>query len=246
MPIMPALSASSPIMDSRRTGTLDNRMHVYQSNCALIPSVTGLVIPEAVFSADEYQSQILQRMYRDIAPFDPGEILQDEWLNARGAIARFDRNTIEVRVLDVQECPAADLAIICAITGVLRGLCEEKWVSHDAQCKWTAEALRETLLDVIRDGEDAFIKNEAYTNAFGVAPGATAGTLWRKLANDSAGYRAGVATEVEKALGVILEKGTLATRIVKATGRGETVTNVYRRLCDCLAQGTLFTENAPQ
>ena len=52
-------------------------------------------------------------MYDDIAPLDPDAVLQHEWLNARGAIARFDRNTIELRVLDVQECPRADLAI-CA------------------------------------------------------------------------------------------------------------------------------------
>ncbi|HAL85576.1 MAG TPA: hypothetical protein DCM31_01010, partial [Deferribacteraceae bacterium] len=37
-------------------------------------------------------------MYRDIAPYDPECILQEEWLNSRGAIARFDRKAIEIRL----------------------------------------------------------------------------------------------------------------------------------------------------
>jgi hypothetical protein len=32
-------------------------------------------------------------------------VLRHEWVNARGAIARFDRSAIEIRVLDVAECP---------------------------------------------------------------------------------------------------------------------------------------------
>ena len=50
---------------------------------------------------------------------------RDEWLNARGAIARFGRGTIEIRVLDVQECPQADLAICAAVVEVLQALVAE-------------------------------------------------------------------------------------------------------------------------
>ena len=39
-------------------------------------------------------------MYRQIAPLDPDHVVQYEWLNSRGAIARFDRNAIEIRVID--------------------------------------------------------------------------------------------------------------------------------------------------
>lgn len=45
LPLMPVLSASSPVMDARVTGLLDNRLHVYRSNAAKIPLVTGRVIP---------------------------------------------------------------------------------------------------------------------------------------------------------------------------------------------------------
>lgn len=125
LPIMPALAASSPIMDRHVTGLLDNRLDVYRTNARKVPFCTGLVVPEPVFTQADYQREILQRMYRDIAPLDPEGVLQDEFLNSRGAIARFERGSIEVRVLDVQECPAADLAICQAITSVLRALVAE-------------------------------------------------------------------------------------------------------------------------
>ncbi|HRK34868.1 MAG TPA: glutamate-cysteine ligase family protein, partial [Candidatus Hydrogenedentes bacterium] len=161
MPIMPALAASSPIMELKTTGILDNRMDVYRTNSSRIPLVTGLVIPEPVFSAEDYQRSILQRLYHEIAPHDPEGILQEEWLNARGAIARFERNTIEVRVLDVQECPAADLAIVSAITAALRALSSGHWISLAEQQKWATESLHEILLDVVHFGEKAVIRDEA-------------------------------------------------------------------------------------
>lgn len=243
MPIMPALAASSPIIELRATGLLDNRMDVYQTNCKRIPAVTGLVIPEPVYSPEEYEREILQQMYGEIAPFDPDGILQDEWLNARGAIARFERNTIEVRVLDVQECPAADLAVVCALTGVLRGLCEEKWVAFEDQKRWPTEALHEMLVGVIRGGERAPIASPDYGRVFGVGAGATVGDLWRTLADDSAAYRKGIAPDVEAALETILKHGSLATRIMNAV-KGDLsrigVARVYGRLCECLEQGAMF------
>ncbi len=243
MPIMPALAASSPIVELRATGLLDNRMDVYRLNCKRIPSVTGLVIPEPVFSREEYDRAILQQMYADIALFDPEAILQDEWLNARGAIARFERNTIEIRVLDVQECPAADLAIVFALTGALRALCDEQWIGHAAQRNWPTEPLHEILMRAIREGERAQIGDADYANAFGMSPRATVCELWRKLANDTADYRKGGAPEVERALDTILVHGSLSTRILKALNgevTRDSVARIYAKLCDCLESGNMF------
>src|SRR5690606_2112583 len=41
LPIIPALSASSPIMDNRITGYKDSRMQVYKTNQKEIPQMTG-------------------------------------------------------------------------------------------------------------------------------------------------------------------------------------------------------------
>ena len=81
--VLPALAASSPIIEGKISPQLDTRLEVYRHNCAKIPSVTGLVIPELAQSKAEYEREIFQRIYRDLAPHDPERILQDEWVNAR-------------------------------------------------------------------------------------------------------------------------------------------------------------------
>ncbi|MBW3599357.1 MAG: glutamate--cysteine ligase, partial [Planctomycetes bacterium] len=179
LPIMPALAASSPLMERRVTGMQDTRMEVYRGNSRRIPSITGAVIPEAVFTRRDYEQAIFARMYADIAPHDPHKILQHEWLNSRGAIARFDRNAIEVRVLDVQECPLADVAIGAAIAATLMALTEERWTSLAEQQAFAVEPLAELFLAAVRDAERAMIDDARYLRQFGCAGNsATAGELW--------------------------------------------------------------------
>lgn len=237
LPILPALSASSPILDSRVTGHMDARLDVYRGNARRIPSVSGRVIPERAFSKQEYEERILQPMYRDIAPHDPDGILQYEWLNARGAIARFDRNAIEIRVLDIQECPAADIAILELIIATIRALTEERWTKLIQLQAWGEQPLEAILLNVIRDAENAPLADPDYLAQFGANPTAirTAGDLWKHLAAEL-----DIKNDV---LDIILNKGCLARRILQAAGRTptrETLAVVYNELCDCLAAGTIF------
>ena len=90
------------------------------------PGLLDWVIPEVAVSKADYHEKILEPIYKDIAPIDPKKVLQEEWLNARGCIARFERNTIEIRVIDTQEHPTADLAILQAIVHVLKKLAAEE------------------------------------------------------------------------------------------------------------------------
>ncbi|GMV92222.1 MAG: hypothetical protein AMXMBFR82_20000 [Candidatus Hydrogenedentota bacterium] len=241
MPIMPALAASSPIMERGATGLLDNRLDAYQTNCQRIPSVTGFIVPEPVFHPAEYEVEILQRMYDDIAPHDPEGILQEEWLNARGAIARFDRNTIEIRVLDIQECPKADLAIVRAVAAVLNALTENRWIDALQQEAWEVDPLYVILLETMRSGDAAVIRNRSYLHAFGLrAKAATAGELWQHLI-DSVLPSGDPAREP---LQFMLREGCLARRILAACNgdfSDERIASVYGELCACLAEGRMFT-----
>jgi glutamate---cysteine ligase / carboxylate-amine ligase len=124
LPLLPALAASSPIVEGKVPGQLDARLGVYATNQRRVASIIGNVVPEPVFTPDDYQTQILAPMYRDVAPLDPDGVLQYEWLNSRGAIARFDRDAIEIRLLDVQETPLADLAIAMLVISAARSLTE--------------------------------------------------------------------------------------------------------------------------
>src|SRR5688572_15450748 len=141
LPILPGLAASSPVIDGERNGILDNRLVVYRGNCARIPSVTGAVVPEPVGSIGEYHERVLEPIYADLAPLDPEGVLRHEWVNARGCIARFERGTIEVRVLDTQECPLADMAVAAAIVSVLKAIAAETWLDRKRQQGWATEPL---------------------------------------------------------------------------------------------------------
>ncbi len=241
LPLIPALAASSPFVDGRDTGILDNRLQFYRGNQARIPSLTGAIIPEAVYTQEEYQQTILARNYRDIAPFDPEGILQDEWLNSRGAIARFQRSAIEIRLVDIQECPRADLAVITALVAVLRALTDERWSRITAQQAYPVEPLAQILEQTIRLGDQAVIADPAYLALFGVeGPHCLAGELWQRLLTETVDQ----GDENWPALERMVNQGPLARRLLQATGPnpGRTrLAEVYGRLAGCLAAGELFS-----
>ena len=246
LPILPALAASSPIIEGRATGLLDSRLDVYRTNCCRVPSVTGRVIPEPVFDRSSYEREILETMYADIAPLDPEGILRHEWLNARGAIARFDRGAIEIRVLDVQECPAADVAICAVATAALKAIVAERWSEFARQKRLATEPLEAILLATLRDADQATIDDREYLAHFGLdrRTPLTAGDLWRHIVETTNATTTEVPLEARDALTTILNRGPLARRILTALDNDfshSQLAAVYRQLCDCLATGDSFT-----
>jgi hypothetical protein len=239
LPILPALAASSPVVEGRITGLMDNRLEVYRTNSRKIAAVAGRVIPEPAFSRAEYDAQILEPLYAEIAPHDPAGVLRHEWLNARGAIARFSRNTIEIRVLDVQECPQVDVAICSAIVAVLQALVAERWSSLSLQQAAAVEPLASILLTSIRNAEQAVIYDREYLEVFGF-PGesCTAGELWGHLIA-ALPELSGLSSSWRETLAVITDEGPLARRIVGALETDD-LQAVYGELCRCLHEGKMF------
>lgn len=238
LPLIPGIAAASPFLDGRATGLLDSRLEAYRRNCARIFSVTGHVVPEPVGSIAEYHDGILQRVYDDLAPHDPEGVLRFEWANARGAIARFDRQTIEVRVVDVQECPLADLAVLQAITSVIRGFTDS---DPDLRARINAlnsERLLASLLKTMRDGEDAVIDDAEYLACLGMPAPAGAGRIWSTLLARLGGPSGPEAEALDR----ILTHGTLATRLRRRTGpvTPESLHATARALCLCLENGHML------
>jgi glutamate---cysteine ligase / carboxylate-amine ligase len=244
IPVLPALCASSPVIDGERNGIADNRLAVYRGNCARIPSVTGQVVPEPVRSIDEYHDRVLAPIYRDLAPHDPEGRLHHEWVNARGAIARFERMAIEIRVLDVQECPAADVARAAVISAVLEALCESTWCEVAKLNGWDTAELAALLRSAEKDAERAEITRREYLSSLGVAgASATLHRLWERLI-DHAAARGALDDSAGRIAEHYLREGTLATRISTALGRGSdrgALARVYGQLCDALASGTSYS-----
>ncbi|MFD0932280.1 glutamate-cysteine ligase family protein [Psychroflexus salinarum] len=241
LPILPALSASSPILDSKYLGIKDSRMKLYLTNQQQIPEMTGKVIPEQVFSYETYKTKIFDPINAAIAPFDKDKILEHHFLNSRGAIARFDRNAIEIRVLDLQECALADVAIASFVVEVLKDLINENYSTLDEQKTWHEDTLFEILNQSIEHAEEAFIHNKAYLKLLGIESESMAiKDIFIHLFKN-------VSTRMNirhaKAIELILEHGSLSTRILKAINGDFSKVNIikiYQRLGDQLTKNELF------
>jgi len=244
LPVMPALFASSPILDGAATGLLDSRMEVYRHNSARVPSIAGQVVPEPVFDEATYHRDIFERMYRDMEPLDPEGVLRHEFLNARGAIARFDRGAIEIRVLDIQECPAADLGLAALACAALQAVVSERWSSLAEQQAFATEDLAGILLACIRDADQTVLDHPRFLAALGLEPAkpVTASGLWTHLLESCLPPEARDPAW-QPALAAFQGQGCLARRILAALAgdlRRERLKEVYSDLAGCLARGEVF------
>ena len=240
LPLIPGLCASSPILDGKITGFKDTRLEYYKTNQKEIPEMTGLVIPERVFTKADYYATIFEPIKQVIKKYDTNNILDHHFLNSRGAIARFDRNAIEIRLVDIQECPKADIAICVLIIEVLKLLVNEDTTSLKKQKKWLKQDLYSILNAVIKDGEVYNILNLDYLELFGIKQVTNVKNVWHHL------YmlvKENITEDYQKALEIIFNHGTLSTRIVKALNQDVSVKNielVYTQLAECLKENKLF------
>jgi len=241
LPIIPALSASTPILDGQVTGYLDTRLETYRHNQDRIPSIAGRVIPERAFTEHDYGRLIFEPIERDIRPHDPAGALEVVFLNSRGAIARFDRNAIEIRVIDTQEAPAADLAVLDLVVAALRMLIAEGTVPLAEQQAWPEDLLADIFLAVVRDGDEAVIADRDFLHAFGLGDRRMpAGALWQSLANRLAGT---LSAPYRDAQARILEDGPLARRLLRRLGPRPTparIGKLYGELAQSLARNHLW------
>lgn len=245
LPILPALSASSPWADGRFSGFMDYRLEVYRHHQQIIPSTMGACIPDPTSSPADYRARIVEPMLRDVArhdalPADHAGSLMHEWIDVRAAVPRFARNAIEIRILDVQECPAADLAIAAAVTALTRRL-------YDGG---TGDPLPTgTLLgifsDCIRNADRATITHRGYLARLGLADRPyVAAEAWDELIHTLAGDGL-LAPSWLPSLHFISRHGTLARRLNAAiAGDPGRLPAVYRELCACLEDNRMFTATA--
>ncbi|GAA4815229.1 glutamate-cysteine ligase family protein [Litoribaculum gwangyangense] len=240
LPLIPGLSASSPILEGHKTGFQDTRLEYYKTNQKEIPEMTGLVIPEQVFTKKEYQEVIFNPINKATKPHDTEHILDHYFLNSRGAIARFDRNAIEIRLVDIQECPKADIAICILIIEVLKLLVNEKLVSLENQKTWTKENLFKILNPTIEEGENYKIENMSFLKIFNLDKVSTVKEVWQNFYNL---VKNDIDKTFQEAIETILNHGTLSTRILQAINDDFSeahIKKVYKKLANCLQENKLF------
>jgi glutamate--cysteine ligase len=122
IPYLPALAASSPMYDGDLQESADGRLHWILQHQAQIPESCGAIVPEYVGSFAEYRKCIFAPMYAALDRRPNSGAIRHEFFNARGAVLRFARRALEIRVLDTQECVRMDIAIAVFVRSVLRVL----------------------------------------------------------------------------------------------------------------------------
>ena len=243
LPIIPALTASSPYANGRAAGPLDYRMTAYRDNSARVPSLTGDVVPRTVHTRAEYEDKVLLPMYRDIAPLDPGGVLQHEWLNSHGAIARFSRNAIEIRVMDVQECPLADVALAALVIDAVHALYEERYAPLAAQQAVSTDRLARVLAACVEHGERGEIVEPEYVEIFGMRRSMSAGELWLRIVERLQAVGAQHHALWAVPADIVLTHGPLARRLLNVLGpqpQRADIRAAYRELCERLATGRMY------
>lgn len=241
LPIMPALSASTPVLEERFSGKMNHRLDTYKYNHKKIPHITGDVIPEIITSESDYREKILKPMYQAISLHDTEELLQEEWLNSRGAIARFCRNTIEIRILDTQETPIADCAIASALVFVLKKIIAQDWGSLETIKQFPQESLVHLFNSCIDSAEDTEIEDLNYLSALGLSHPMKASEVWNQLLSEY--IQLDESKPFREPLQSILTKGSLARRIsneYQANPTKSGLKKIYQDLANCLENGSLY------
>jgi len=195
-----------------------------------------------VWTRQAYETELLGGIYRDLAELDPEGILRHEWVNSRGAIARFDRGAIEIRVIDVQETPRVDLAIVAAVRAAVKALVEGRLGDPAEHRRFSEADLGDLFVTVVHDAERAAV-NDVYARSLGY-PGSSpsARELWTWILErvddpDLASLGAPLRT--------ILERGPLSRRLLRRLGDSPDRAKLraeYETLCDCLVSDRIYDE----
>ncbi|MCA9490526.1 MAG: RimK-like ATPgrasp N-terminal domain-containing protein, partial [Myxococcales bacterium] len=111
VPYLPALAASSPMAEGELTDAVDTRLTWILEHQIKLPESCGDLVPEPVTSLKQYKKDVLGRMYTALDRLPDADPIRHEFLNARAAVFKLSRDSMEIRVLDVQECPKMDVAI---------------------------------------------------------------------------------------------------------------------------------------
>jgi carboxylate-amine ligase len=246
LPYLPALAASSPIFEGQLGRSLDNRLEFYKANQRRLPVITGDVIPEYIESYGDYRRRIFKPIKDSLNGVPGSERLRAEWVNSRGAIMRFSRRALEIKLLDTQECIKADVAVAVFVRAALRHLMRR--LANGTLALPEHSMLVEDLNATIRDGGHAEVRAFHLRPRSGRETGNTTarsvlGTLLDAVGDELDGEEQPYLPILEDRV----ERGNLAERIVGQVKRrserrrirfSDAVRSVYEELVDCLDHNT--------
>lgn len=239
MPLIPGLSASTPFLDGKETSFSDARLVHYEQNQKRFPVIAGDIIPEYVVSKADYEKRILSPIADQIRPFDEEGILDRHFLNSRGAIARFDRGSIEIRVVDLQESPVADLTTVALILAALKMLVNLPDPKFQELRQADAAMLKDIYDSAVCLGGAARVSDAYFCKMmeFPSFESQTVGGLWLALWPKLESL---VESELRQSTFQRLTLGTLSSRLLASYGAEHNLKTIYSNLAKALRCNTFF------
>ncbi|MEJ0032903.1 MAG: glutamate-cysteine ligase family protein [Bacteroidota bacterium] len=114
LPLLPALCASSPMLDGKMLDCIDGRMLFYRDNQKNIPSVTGRLCRRQSSPRKITTNLFTNRSRKTLHLFNEDKLLDPVWVNSRGSDgtirSRVDRNKSD-GYTRVPECRPGDPGI---------------------------------------------------------------------------------------------------------------------------------------
>lgn len=237
LPIIPALTASSPFADGINTGFYDYRLEVYTSNSNKHPVITGDVIPDVIKDYADLKKNIYEPIQKELAQYNKEEILDPVWVNSRGLLPRFDRGSIEMRIIDSQECSKADVAVAEAIFLTGKALTNNQWQTQKYYESISTKELVEVFKNCIKHGEDAMIDDLKFLSCFGIKKPVLAKEIWYKIADEVLKGK----MAYEQPFQEILKRGTLAKKLVREYRKAGQLLPIYEQLAFSLEHNQLWS-----
>ncbi len=236
VPYLPALSASSPLVEGELTGRLDNRVSWLLEHQSRLPESMARLVPEPLDHYDHYKRDILAPMYAAVDRLPDASALRHPFLNARGAVFKPSRTSMEVRILDVQECVAMDVAMAWFVRRALQALIRLAIPADSV----SQAALEADLVATARSGRVARVQAPFVPASFARAADGTvsAEAVLRWLFDLSDRRVPGEEVVFRDRIAFLLDHGSLSERVV----------GVLAPLAEAVEQGTAterdFTERA--
>lgn len=218
LPLFPAISASTPFSQGKPTGHRSFRLRCWLGEYDLHPERVGGFIPEAHFELADHDREVIGPIAQAIARSGAAAPDDPQALDWRAATVQIDPDAIVTAAIDMQENPAADMAVLEFIIAILRALAQGRWVSSYLQRAWSTDDLMAILSGTIASGSDALITNRDYLLMFGLMKQEQleARRLLQHLFVELYGE---LSENARAGITIILEHGELAGRLLAKAGK---------------------------
>lgn len=211
IPCLVAVTASSPFVEGRSTGRMDNRLFYYRQNQKRVPLICHDVVPERLESR-RHHDEIIESIYRDLRKIG-GDELCHEWIDSRGVIVRYHRECLELKACDEQECLRSDMAVTAFVLALLRA---------DLKLEDDHDALLDMNEEAIRKGTQSC--RPELLRLYGEA--------WGAATPEERGYLPLIKEHIEQ--------GSIAELMAQRVKDGETVRQVAKEMAVCLRNNAPF------